>query len=113
MEIDSELPKGYHLFFFCIPEFKLEASDDFYRVPRCSGDVFQFRHMIPGFLQTVKGYSRIDMVYMVVADISREPLHHGVHHHEAGRRQRSIRVGPVVILFEFCSRKIMLAIKKV
>ena len=49
----------------------------------------------------------------MVSDIPGEPLKHRIHYHKARGRHGRVRVFPAIVFTELCTRKIVLAIKKV
>lgn len=110
---DPELTKGDHTIGLLVPNFQAKAAPNFDGVPGGCANVLQFRHTFHAFTQAIKRDAGIDVVNVMIADVGREPVHHGAHFHEARRRQCGVGIGPVVVLAEFGVGEVVLTIEEV
>jgi len=55
----------------------------------------------------------IDVMNMMIPDISKKPVHNSAHLHVAGRFKRCMFIAPFYVVAKLCARKIMLRVKQI
>jgi hypothetical protein len=96
-----------------IPDLQTQAANDFHRMKRRRPGVLQLGYPVESLRQPVEGDARVQVVNVVVTDVSSEPCPDRTCFQKAGRFQRGLVVGPAGIVIERYSRKVVLGVKQV
>ena len=102
-----------HFLAFSVPNLEAQTARDVERVQRGYGSFLKFGHGEFGFGQAIKWNARIEMVDVMVADVSGEPRHDRTHFHVAGGFKRGLLVGPPGFFVERDARKIVLRVEQI
>ena len=110
MVLSSPCNETFRLF---IPKFQRQTASYISPSERCGFWILQQWDVTHYLWQTIKGNPCVDVMNVMVTNISSKPMHQGICVHETGRFHGCIEITPLLIGLIGCRWKIVLSIKKI